>query len=395
MARELMRVGMLTAHLSAEAGGVWEVVRLLTANLLRAGVHTSTFGLAPRRGAESPCGFTGHSGQGFRVRGPTSFGYAPGLSAALGGAYLDVTHCHGLWMYPSFVGYRWSRRTGRPHLITPHGMLDDWALRQSCWKKRVVGCWFEDRHLQSATCLHALCQTELSSLRGLGLRNPVALIPNGVDLPVRGAGGPAPWSGRVESGRRVLLFLGRLHRKKNVESLLLAFRALRRDCPLAGNWVLVIAGWGDPVYTKKIHALAGALEFGTAVVFLGPVYHEAKHAALTYADAFVLPSLSEGLPMAVLEAWSYGLPVLMTAGCNLVEGFSRGAALCIQDRPAGLAAGLERMVRMSADARRDMGIRGRQLVLERFLWPRVADQFAELYRWLVDGGARPDTIRLP
>ena len=86
-------------------------------------------------------------------------------------------------MYPSLASRRWSRRVCRPYLVSPHGMLDPWAVRHAAWKKRVAGWWFENAHLAGAACLHALTASEARAIRAYGLTNPICVVPNGVDLP--------------------------------------------------------------------------------------------------------------------------------------------------------------------------------------------------------------------
>ena len=117
------------------------------------------------------------------------------------------------------------------------------------------------------------------------------------------------------------------------------------------------------------------------------------------ADGFVLPSHSEGLPMVVLEAWSYGVPVVMTAACNLPEGFSQRAAMEVKLGKGdgvvpGLAEGLGQFLAMSREAREQMGGRGRRLVEEKFVWTDVADKFLAMYRWVLGETAeKPEFVR--
>ena len=145
----------------------------------------------PRIGAMSGSTFTA-------CCGPRAFGYAPELSRALDAARLDLVHTHGLWMYPSVAAaWRWATRWKRPLVVSPHGMLEPWAVRNSAWKKRIAGWLFENRHLRRAACLHALNDAEYEAIRAYGLTNPVAVIPNGVDLPEPGG---SPRAARV--GRR-------------------------------------------------------------------------------------------------------------------------------------------------------------------------------------------------
>ena len=126
------------------------------------------------------------------------------------------------------------------------------------------------------------------------------------------------------------------------------------------------------------------------VVFYGPAFGVEKEALFRSADAFVLPSFSEGLPMSVLEAWSYGLPVVMTPECNLPEGFAKQAALEIrsgegsfQGSDFSFQQGLRTLIEMTEAQRWEMGMRGRKLVEDRFTWPKVAEQMKEVYESLL------------
>ena len=96
--------------------------------------------------------------------------------------------------------------------------------------------------------------------------------------------------------------------------------------------------------------------------------------------------------MAVLEAWSYGLPVFMTRECNIPEGFRQGAAIEVTTNPSSQADVLEKHL---ADAGlRDIGERGRALVAKRFSWPAIADDLLSTYAWLVHAGSRPSSVTL-
>ena len=129
------------------------------------------------------------------------------------------------------------------------------------------------------------------------------------------------------------------------------------------------------------------------VIFVGPAFGETKDALLRRASAFILPSFSEGLPMSVLEAWSYRLPVLMTEHCNLPEGFAADAALRIGTDVESIAEGMRLLLRSPVSDLRSLGDHGRQLVSERFTWPQVAAQMKEVYGWVLGGGEKPDCVR--
>jgi poly(glycerol-phosphate) alpha-glucosyltransferase len=98
--------------------------------------------------------------------------------------------------------------------------------------------------------------------------------------------------------------------------------------------------------------------------------------------------------MAVLEAWSYAKPVVITPECNLQEGFEASAALRIGTTPEEIATGLKVLLEMSDNDRSQMGNRGRTLAATRFSWPRIGEQMRAVYEWMLGGGQTPETVRL-
>lgn len=394
-----IHVSMVMAHLSRKSGGVFEAISGL-APALRGlpAIDVSVLGLDHPAPAADVLVRRGVRTRSFPVRGPTFFGFAPSLGRALQVDPPDLLHVHGLWMYPSIAAMRWSGRA-MPYVVTPHGMLDGWALANRRWKKWLAGLAFETRHLRGAACLHALCATELDAIRTTGLTNPVCVIPNGVDAssePLTVV--PPLWRRQVPGRANVLLFLGRLAPQKGIPDLLRGLARLRstrgRD-PASRDWHLVIAGWGEPDYRDMLQSLTSELGLEAVVHFVGPQFGEEKERTLAGVDAFVLPSVSEGLPIAVLEAWAARLPVLMTERCNLEIGFDEAAAIRMQPEPASIAQGLERLFALTALQRQEMGERGAQLVARQFSWPGAAAKMEAVYRWILGRGERPDTVDLP
>lgn len=318
-----------------------------------------------------------------RAYGPRKFGWAPAMGARLDALAPDMTDAQGLWMYPSLANLNYSTRAFRPYVITPRGMLDPWAVERARWKKRLVGWWFEDAHLGRAACLRAISASEVRSIRAFGLTNPIALVPNGVTLP---ADDHRP---RERAERRTLLFLGRLDPKKGVAELLQAWRLVESEARASG-WRLQVTGWGEPAYVARVQKLVHELALDPASFTLtGPAYGDDKARIFADASAFILPSFSEGLPMAVLEAWSHRLPAVLTDACNLPEGFTAGAALRTKPRADAIAARVRRLIRMTTRAREEMGTAGRRLVERDFSWPAVARDMLAVYRWTVGGGPPP------
>ncbi|MGO8676427.1 MAG: glycosyltransferase [Limisphaerales bacterium] len=329
---------------------------------------------------------------------PVAWGRSPELTAALIGCQPDVIHCHGLWGYHVRACSISAAQTRRPYVVSPQGMLTDWELRHSFWKKKLALWTYQGMHLRRAACLHAVSESEYLHFRKMGLRNPVCQIPNGVDLPAadgdQGKLAP-PWSGKVDSGKKVLLFLGRINRKKGVGFLIDAWgAAVRRKAPGTRDWTLVVAGWSQFGHQDEFEEQVNAAGLTRSILFSGPFFGQAKLGALRNADAFVLPSQDEGLPSAVLEAWMHRRPVLMTRQCNLPEGFEAGGAIAAEPSAESLCTALESLLAMSDEQRQEMGAKGYRLAKEKFSSRVVAEKMKAVYEWLLGGGPPPSWVRV-
>jgi glycosyltransferase involved in cell wall biosynthesis len=300
----------------------------------------------------------------------------------------EVVHSHGLWLDASRASRR-LRRAGLPTVVAPHGMLDPWAWQRRRAIKQLLWWMGESNTVQRAGCLQALCRAEADAIRALGIRTPIALIPNGVELPDRHQPlPPPPWQAQVPKGAPVLLFLGRFHVKKGLVPLLQAWqRWATRPGSDPAAW-LVLVGFGDQ------EALADQVtrEAVPRCLVLGPVHGALKQSCLANASGFVLPSFSEGLPMAALEAMSWGLPCLLSSACNLPEAFEAGAALLAEPDVAELEQALQTWATLTPAAALALGTAAEQLVRRQFSWFQVAERSEQLYRWLREAGPTPDFV---
>lgn len=388
-----MKIGCVVDSLSRNAGGLFQSVRGLAQSLAAVSGPVEVFGIKDDNTAADVDQWRPLRVHQFSPVAMPAWGYSGKLLPALLEADLDVLLSHGLWKYTSLASNRWCRVTGRPHIIHPHGMLDPWAVQNAKWKKRLAYLAFERSNLCGASCLRALCDSEAESIRAFGLRNPVCVIPNGIDLPDPSVRHDAPW-GDEFGGRKVLLYLGRLHPKKNLPALLDAWSAARGSSTNAQDWVLVIAGWDQNNHEADLKRQSRELGLGESVHFAGSLFGDKKAGAYRNAEAFVLPSLSEGLPMVILEAWAYGKPAVMTPACNLPEGFAAGAALSTGTSADEIKESLLELFETEGPERTAMGERGRALVSEKFAWPGIAGEMKKVCDWVVGGGAAPASVRL-
>lgn len=307
------------------------------------------------------------------------FGLSPamvsGLTRAAGSA--DIVHNHGLWLLPNLYAYQVARNKRIRFVVSPRGMLSSWALAHSKWKKRLVWHWKQQRALGAAACFHATAESELEDIRRLGFSAPVAVIPNGVDVPKA--------QRKPSQGLRRLLFLARIHKKKGVDILLNAWRRLEERHP---HWELTIAGPDDGGYLDGMKQLAAALQL-RRVEFTGPVYGEQKSSLLQSSDLYVLPTHSENFGMTVAEALAHGVPAVVTKGAPWQGLEDHRCGWWIDLSVDSLAACLDQAMRKGDRELRAMGERGRTWMLRQYSWSSVAEKMERTYAWLVYGGDRP------
>lgn len=390
-----MRVGQLLTSVSRRRSGIFEFASGLSRTVVQSGGDSLVFGIRdPDSEADAHrwLPVRPHTARGL---GPRRLAFAPALLPALLRAKLDVLHAHDLWTAQCVLTLVWAARARRRYVVSINGMLNPRALQRSRLKKRVAAGLYEKRRLSRAACLHSLGPHETAFVRGFGLSSPVAEIPYGVDTPDLQEPLPPPaWADRLDPGRPVLFFLGRFDPIKGLDNLVRGWASARKAAPRAAEpWRLVLAGWGEDGYGSLLQELARAECPDGSILFPGPLFGLHREAAYRSAQACVLPSLSEGQPVGVLEAFARGRPVLMTDTCHLPEGFAAGAAVRMGPGPQGAASALLELFAMTEADREAMGRRGRGLIDTRFAWSVVGRQFLDVYRWVAGGGVPPDCVR--
>ena len=386
-----MKILILTSVLSRKAGGLFYSVPNLTKAIVKNGCNAYLSGFFDEFYKTDSINYDGLKICPYSVFGPLkNYSMSKDLRKCIRKIQPQVIHQQGIWSFLSFFTLRYKRTHKEcKTIITPRGMLDPWILKRSPLKKFLARKIFEDNNLHNADCLHALCYSEYKSMREYGLKNPIAIIPNGITIPTWKRNYDLYKSKKIKS----LLFLSRLHPKKGIFELICAFANIKEKNPeLVEQWKLIIGGWGSKEYIQTLENEIENKGLSDNVKMLGPVYGNDKDLLLKECDVFILPSYSEGLPMAILEAWAYGLPVITTEFSNLPEGFETGAAYKIENNIDKLTDGLLDFMMKSNKDIIEYGRNGYKLVSEKFSWDIIGKKTIDLYNWVLEGGPKPDFI---
>jgi glycosyltransferase involved in cell wall biosynthesis len=291
-----------------------------------------------------------------------------------------ILHDNGAWLWTNITASHIARTSGIPLVISTRGTFSSWALRRRRLKKRVAWWVYQRAVLASAALLHATSAAEAEDLRRVGAEQPIAVIPNGIELP--------ELDRCVKSGRRAL-FLGRLHPVKGLPLLLEAWAAVR-----PAEWVLEIAGPCDGDYASRLRDLVRELGLTDVVEFTGEQSEADKWRRFAMADLLVAPSHSENFGLSIAEALASAVPVVTTTGTPWSQIEATGCGWWVAPTVAAISTALADAVAVPPVILRTMGLRGRALVESTLSWGRIAEQMLGVYQWVALGGERPSCVLL-
>lgn len=381
-------VVLTIASLEKRSGGPSRVVTELADALVASGLDVSlVFGgserstddVLPAKATACPTGTLR-----FRNRALWTADYAGTIRTVLKTTGPQLIHDNGLWSQTNFVAARFAASQGIPLIISPHGMLEPWALSHRRARKTVAMFLYQRALLEAARLFVVTSDSEWQSIRRAGFRQPVAVVPPGIAMPrTRAQHDPQA------CGRRIL-FLSRLHPVKGLLPFIDAWQQARRP-----GWKVIVAGPDEAGHRADIERHLQATSLTQDFEFVGEVAGTDKQSLFESADLFVLPSFSENFGVAIAEAMAYGLPVLTTQGTpwSVLERIRAG--WWVEVGKEGLINGLRRALATDSQERAAMGSAGRTYAQEQLGWSRAARHIAEAYDWTLGSAShRPAHIHL-
>ncbi len=275
----------------------------------------------------------------------------------------DIVHNHTPWTWWSHQIHVWTRKRGILLVQSTHGSYSPWAMAHKRWKKFLPWYCYQKNDLARAVLLHATAYLETEQLRALGFTNPIVEVPLGTDLPQRMADFTNP--------EKVLLFVGRIYPVKGLDLLIRAWGQIDTT-----GWKLRLVGPDQEEYLQTLRGLCRSPN----VEFVGSLYGVDLERAYLSSRALVLPSYTENFGGVVVDALSYGIPVLTSENTpwNFLQ--ERGSGWHFPTEVNMLVARLKRLISTSDEELMVMGRRGRRIVETDYVWSELAKRMCTAYQ---------------
>lgn len=295
---------------------------------------------------------------------------------------IDIYHIHGTWMYHGLAISRYADKTGKPYVVSPRGMLYPQALAHHALLKKAMMTLYQRKIFSGAACVQATCREEMEHYRTLGFKNPVAVLPNPIDI-----------NGIIDReipSKPIFTvgYLGRLHPRKRVERLIYAFAQLKGELQ---NCKLMIIGGGDERYDKFLQSEVKRLGL-TNVTFTGFLTGQKKNEAITELSLLVVPSDFENFGNIVPEALVRGVPVIASKGMPWQELKDYHCGWWISNDQKSINRTLLEAIALPIEERINMGINGKQLMRDNYSIEMLGEKMKQLYEWILNGGEKPEFV---
>jgi glycosyltransferase involved in cell wall biosynthesis len=372
-----MRIVHIVPSIAKESSGPSYSILSICKNLVNMGLDIQMLSLdwAP---IKSPPKFLLTFKMGWMPRrlgqSPKLYNY---LSEQASSNQIDIMHNHGMWqmnsLYPGWV----AKKNDLKLVVSPRGTFSEWAMKNGSFMKRFFWVLFQRPSFNNTDCFHATSYKEYEDIRRLGFGQPVAIIPNGIDIPETFE--------KKNIKLRTLLFLGRIHPVKGLDLLLNAWKEVQAFFP---EWQLIVAGSDDDYYGKsgylnKMSDLSIRLGL-ERVYFVGELNGVEKFKAYFDAELFILPSHSENFGVSIAEALSHGTPVIASHGTPWEEINVRKAGWWVSNDIEPLSLCLKSALNSSRSDLKSMGDQGRAWMENEFSWKQISQKMLKTYEWLSD-----------
>lgn len=313
-----------------------------------------------------------------------SFAYVPDISKNLQMIdAVDLCHIQGLWMYHGLAVSRYAKRHGKPYVVTLRGMLYPQAMAHNPWVKKLSLWLYQGKTLREAAAVQCTCVEEMEHYRNLGFRNPVAIIPNPIEI-----------TGIIdrelpEKKQFRIGYLGRVHPRKRIERLIYAMDNLKDKLPEDSE--LLIIGGGDETYENFLKKEVSRLGLSN-VRFAGFLSGEEKDKAIDSLSLLVVPSDFENFGNIVTEALVHGVPVIASTGMPWQELPVNDCGWWIPNDQSSIDRTILEAYNLGSGRLREMGLNGRELMRRNYSVEALGKKMKSMYEWILGKTDKPDFV---
>lgn len=311
--------------------------------------------------------------------------YVPGLHKTLDKIGLpDLYHIQGIWMLHGTQIARYAKKHNKPYVVTLRGMLYPQALAHNSIIKRVSLLLYQSKTLRQAAAIQCTCTEEMEFYRALGFKNPVAVIPNPIEID--------KYIEKPLQNKQIFRigYLGRVHPRKRIERLIYSMSNLRNQLP--ENAELLIIGGGDEKYEKFLREEVDRLNLGAKVKFTGFLSGLEKDNAIDSLSILAVPSDFENFGNIVTEALVHGVPVIASTGMPWQELPENECGWWIPNDQLSIDEAIIEAYSYGSDRLREMGLNGRELMKNNYSVEALGKKMKILYEWIINGGEQPNFV---
>lgn len=303
------------------------------------------------------------------------------LQRAVAASVPVVLHDHGVCLSKDRSVADAAKVYDIPLVVSPHLMLSAGSFTPPEGKIGWLWRHYRKGNLAGASLLHARSVSEAQDFLDLGFTLPIAIIPEGLDIPE-----VLP----AKTGRRsgsTILFLASDYTNHGLLELVEAWASNKPQ----GGQIIVVGEVGNK-FQEKVCSAAAALGVRNAVQFLGAVTNEQKWFLYRQSDFLFVPGHSGKVATMIAAALACELPVITTESYAWRDIGVHGCGWCAPLKPGSLAGVLKKALAMSEAERSTMGMRGRALLESTYSWKVVSQSFRSTYEWLLGPARKPDCV---
>lgn len=296
----------------------------------------------------------------------------------------DIIFSNNLWNYPAYLAFKLSKNKAVPHIVSIRGALYPWSISQGRWRKKLAWYFFQKKALQNASLIHVTCKDEMNAVRNLGIKTPIALVPHGIDFEEHQSlvlKETALKSLNLDLGKKYVLFMSRLHKKKGLDLLLDIWVKISKKNP---DWCLLIVGPDYSDYSSKISELSTKYNLTDNIKVLGMLTGQEKINAFSCSDFFVLPSYSENFGVVIGEALASGLPVVTTTGTPWSDIKVNVCGKYIELTRENLNDALLEMMKLNQSELSLMSNNAKNLIKRDYSWSKQSLKFSKAIDFLIN-----------